>query len=164
MIMIMELLLTIAIIVTVIIMTHIRNNMERGKMWLETDWSGKYTEKYFLLLNVLRKHSQKFQPKILTPYFYNNLYLHFLRKCFQNGMYSFRENCEISPTIWDTVPCFNPELLIISVKSKVLFQCYSDCWWLCGMVSICLSRKDKYHWFLHKGPVLDWPIFLLYQL
>ena len=40
----------------------------------------------------------------------------------------------------------------------------ADCWWLHGMVSICLIEKDKYNWFLHQyeGLLLDWLIFLLY--
>ena len=64
---------------------------------------------------------------------------------------------------------FNPKLFTISVKSKVPFQCCSynyvaDCWWICGMVTICLIRKGKYDWFLHKGLLLDWLIFLLYLL
>ena len=42
----------------------------------------------------------------------------------------------------------------------------ADCWWLRGMVSICLIGKGEYNWFLHEyeGPLLDWLIFLLYLL
>ena len=38
-------------------------------------------------------------------------------------MYIFRENWEINLIILHTVPCFNPQLFTISVKSKVLLQC-----------------------------------------
>ena len=42
----------------------------------------------------------------------------------------------------------------------------ADCWWLRGMVSICLIGKSEYNWFLHEyeGLLLDWLIFLLYLL
>ena len=42
----------------------------------------------------------------------------------------------------------------------------ADCWWLRGMVSICLIGKSEYDWFLHEyeGLFLDWLIFLLYLL
>ena len=42
----------------------------------------------------------------------------------------------------------------------------ADCWWLRGMVSICLIGKGEYDWFLHEyvGLLLDWLIFLLYLL
>ena len=42
----------------------------------------------------------------------------------------------------------------------------ADCWWLRGMVSICLIGKGEYGWFFHEylGLLLDWLIFLLYLL
>ena len=52
-----------------------------------------------------------------------------LWKYFQNCMYSFRENWKINLTVYHTVPCFNPQLFTISVKSKVIFQCSSEIAW-----------------------------------
>ena len=43
-----------------------------------------------------------------------------------------------------------------------LWDYAADCLWLQGMVFICLLRKGKYDWFIHKGLLLDWLIFLLY--
>ena len=42
----------------------------------------------------------------------------------------------------------------------------AHCWWLCGMISICLIGKGEYNWFIHEyvGLLLDWLIFLLYLL
>ena len=40
----------------------------------------------------------------------------------------------------------------------------AKCWWLCGMVSICLIRKGKYGWSHNRGFLFDWVIFLLYLL
>ena len=50
---------------------------------------------------------------------------------------------------------------------SVSFRDYvANCWWLHGMVSICLIGKGEYDWFFHKykGLLLDWLIFLLYLL
>ena len=50
---------------------------------------------------------------------------------------------------------------------SVSFRDYvADCWWLRGMVSICLIRKREYYWFLHeyKGRLLYWLVLLLYLL
>ena len=67
--------------------------------------------------------------------------------------------------------CSSLQILVISNFSEiestfpVLFgDCVADCWWLCGIVSICLIRKGKYDWFFHKGLLLDWILFLLYLL
>ena len=67
----------------------------------------------FWLLKVLRQPTQKFWPKILTPYFFflqlplPSLPKTMLWKYFQICMYSFTENWKINLTIWHTVPCFN---------------------------------------------------------
>ena len=52
-----------------------------------------------------------------------------LWKHFQNCKYSFRENWEINLRICHTIPHFNPQLLTISLKSKVLFRCCSEITW-----------------------------------
>ena len=91
-----------------------------------------------------------------------------LWKYFQKYMYSFRENWEINLRVCHTVAHFSRYLFTISLISKVLFQCRSEItwptFWLRGMVSICLLRKGKCDWFLHRVLLLDWLIFLLYLL
>ena len=53
----------------------------------------------------------------------------------------------------------------IETTLPVLFWVYvADFWWLRGMVSICLIRKDKYDKFLLEGLLLEWLIFFLYLL
>ena len=92
-----------------------------------------------------------------------------LWKYFQNYMYSFRENWEINITTCHNVPRFNPQLFTNSLQIESTFPVpfwdyVADCLWLCGMVSICLLKKGKYDWFLHKWLLLDWFIFLLHLL
>ena len=45
-----------------------------------------------------------------------------------------------------------------------LWDYVANCWWLCGMVSICLIKKGKYDLFFHEGLLLDWLIFPLFLL
>ena len=83
-------------------------------------------------------------------------------------MYSLREKWEISLSIWHTVPRFNPSLFTISFKSKVLFQCHSEITWstvdssLAWFLFIWLGKVNKLGLLLHKGPLPDFLISLLY--
>ena len=85
-----------------------------------------------------------------------------LRKFFQNGVYSFRENWEKNLRVFHTAPCFNPQLFKISLKLEVLFQCRSEItwptvygcvtwfpfvWW--GKVSGLIPRRRTYPWLVH---------------
>ena len=92
-----------------------------------------------------------------------------LRKHFQNCVYSFRENWETNLTNCHTVLRFNPYLFTISLNTEIestfpvpFWDYVADCLWLRGMVSIGLLMKGKYDWFLHKGLLIGWLIFLLY--
>ena len=60
---------------------------------------------------------------LIFIYFFS---LFFLIKTLEICMYSLREKCKINLTICHVVPCCNPKLFIISVKSKVPFQCSSE--------------------------------------
>ena len=80
-------------------------------------------------LKVLRQPSQKFQHPIFLQQPLPNLPKIMLSKYLQNCMYSFRENWEINIRIFHSVPLFNPQLLTISLKSKVLFQRFSKITW-----------------------------------
>ena len=94
---------------------------------------------------MLRQPSQKFWPKIVIQYiFYSNFYLHFLRSCCVN--------------IFKIVGIVSEKIGKYISQFPILFLP------LCDMVSICLIRKGKYNWFLYKGLLFDWPIFLLYLL
>ena len=88
-----------------------------------------------------------------------------LRKYFQICMYSFKRNWEINLKICHTVPRFNTKFTGIESTFPVPFLIYmANCSWFFGMVSIGLIRKGKDDWFLHKGHLLDWLIFVLYLL
>ena len=64
----------------------------------------------------LRQHSQKFWPKILTPYlFYSNLYLHFLRPCREKIV------CIVSEKIGKSIPQFDI-VFLASILSCLQFQ------------------------------------------
>ena len=81
---------------------------------------------------MLRQPSQKFWPKIVIQYiFYSNFYLHFLRSCCVN--------------IFKIVGIVSEKIGKYISQFPILFLP------LCDMVSICLIRKGKYDWFLHKG-------------
>ena len=122
-------------------------------------------------LKAVRPPWQKFWPKILTPYFlYSNLYLHFLRPFCEN---IFKFVCIVSEQLgnkshnMEYCSSLQPEVVYNFSEIKSTFQVpflklRGDCWWLRGMVSICLTRKDKYDWFLHEGVPLDWLTVLLY--
>ena len=128
-------------------------------------------------LTALGQPSQKILPKILTPQFYSNLYLHFLRPCCEN---IFKIVCIVSEKInllycytyiynllycssLQPVVCFN--FTEIENTFPVLFWDYkANCLWLCSMVCICLIQKGKNEWFFHEGLLLDWLIFLLHLL
>ena len=73
----------------------------------------------FWLLKVLRQPTQKFWPKILTPYFfYSNLYLHFLRPCCEN---IFKFVCIVSEKIGKWISQFGILFLALT-RSCLQFQ------------------------------------------
>ena len=93
-----------------------------------------------------------------------------LSKYLQNCMYSFRENWEINIRIFHSVPLFNPQLLTISLKSKVLFQRFSKITWSTVYASMTWF-PFVWWWKVNKTDsstkdliLLDWLIFLLYLL
>ena len=91
-----------------------------------------------------------------------------LWKYFQNCMNSFRESWEINLKYLTYYSSLQPVVVynFSEIKStfSVPFGNYvADCWWLLGMVSICLIGKGECSWFLHEyeGLLIDWLIFLL---
>ena len=67
--------------------------------------------------------------------------------------------------------CSSLHLIVVynfsEIESAFLMSFWNyvtNCWWLCGMVSIFLIRKGKYDWFFLEGLLLGWLIFLLFLL
>ena len=103
---------------------------------------------FYKFLKALRQLSQKVWPKILTPYFFNsNLYLTFLRSCFEN---IFKIVC-INKT--QNLPyCSSLQSVVIYNFNEMestfpvpfrdyVTDCYGSVAWF--MVSICLMGKGK---------------------
>ena len=87
----------------------------------------------------------------------------------------FQIVCKVSEKLWNkshNLPyCSSIQSVVAynfteieSTFPVLLWDYVADCLWLRGMVSFCLLRKGKYDWFLQKGLLLDWLIFLLYLL
>ena len=88
-----------------------------------------------------------------------------LWKYFQNCIYSFRKKLGHKSDSLTYCCLLQPIVLhnfsgIESTIPESSWDYLVDCWWLCGMASICLIRKGKYDWFLYKVFLLDWQIFL----
>ena len=92
-----------------------------------------------------------------TLFFYSNIYLHYVRPCWEN---IFKFLCIVSQKSWKKISQVDI-LFFATTRSYLQFQwnwkyLFTVVLRFCGMVSVHFIREVKYNWFFHKGILLDW--------